>query len=473
MNLRYRLQTKLILSYMLLAVLTVGLISYLVNFSISSGFESYVINKHGRTVQALIEDLQYSYSTTGEFNLTGIEHLGIAAIEDGLIIRIMDSSHNLIWSATDHNAGLCEAMITNVRLSMFDHDASWDGHYTEETYPLVVDDTAYAELTVGYLGPYYFNEEELYFLSSINRVLARVGIMALLLSSVIGVFMAGSITRPVKKIIRHLNRIHSVYTADAEPMTTHTSELQTLFESARSLEMRIHEQERLRKQLTQDMAHELKTPLTAIQGTLEAMIDGIYDTSAERLHSCHEEIIRIKDLVQEVESLSVIENRNLELNRSETDFEVILTDVYETLKSGFESQSMTFDFTLQQGLMAMDPSRLLLDTSKIKQVFLNLIENAVKYAGEGSEIIVTIDVDEDTLKVIFADNGIGVPEEELTYLFERFYRVDRSRTGHNGLGIGLTVVKAIIQNHNGSIEARQTQPKGLTIAIELPIPPAQ
>lgn len=473
MKLRYRLQTKLILSYMLLAVLTVGLISYLVNFSISNGFESYVINKHDRTVQTLIEDLQYSYSTTGEFNLTDIEHLGIAAIEDGLIIRIMDSGHNLIWSATDHNAGLCESMITNVRLNMYEHDAGWDGHYTEETYPLVVDDTTYAELTVGYLGPYYFNEEELYFLSSINKVLVRVGIIALIFSSVIGIFVAGSITRPVKKTIRHLNRIHSEYSEAIEPMTTHTAELQTLFESARSLETRIHEQERLRRQLTQDMAHELKTPLTAIQGMLEAMIDGIYDTSTERLHSCHEEIIRIKDLVQEVESLSVIENRNLVLNRSITDFAAILSDVYESLKTGFEAQSMTFDYTLQQNLADMNPAHLLFDTSKIKQVFLNLTENAIKYAGEGSDIKVTLGLDENTLKVMFTDNGIGVPEEELKYLFERFYRVDRSRTGHNGLGIGLTVVKAIVENHNGTIEARQNKPKGLTIAIELPVPPAQ
>lgn len=468
MNKNYKLQTKLILSFTILASFIIGLISISVNFGIEKEFKNYVIEKHNEKVDILINNLIYSYETSDGFNISDIEHLGVEAIEQGLIIDIVDSNHESIWSALDHNAGLCESMISNVRDNMFDHYSDWSGDYTEETFPLISNHITFAGLTIGYLGPYYFNEEELFFLNVINKILIAVGIIALVLSIFIGYLISRSITKPMYSIIAHLNKIHSDKESLSIPIKTGAREIQQLSESALSLEKRIIEQQQLRKQLTQDMAHELKTPLSVVQGLLEAMIDGIFEATYARLTSCHEEILRIKSLITEVECLSIAENNNLSLNYVPSNLLNVLDDIRLFQATRLNSQNQRLNISVldptYNKLLAQYPC----DPTKLKQVFINLIDNSIKYAGDNAIIDIALEISSNnTLLITYSDNGIGIPDKDLPYIFERFYRVDTSRTGHNGLGIGLTLVKSIIEKHQGTIQIKDCD-QGTTFVITIP-----
>lgn len=469
MKIRYKIQTQLIVSYILLAIIIVTFIGSLLNISIKQGFENYVIGKHDEKVETLIHNLEYSYDISEGINLNDVTHLGVEAIEHGLIIELHDTKNMLLWSANEHNSGLCETMINNVKDNMFDHYSGWDGEYIEETYELHSSSEIYANLTIGYLGPYYFNEEELFFLSRINKVIIGVAILALILSIIIGILNATSITTPIKKIIYFQNLMLNKKNDIIPQYDKGAQELYSLFESTQLLESRIRDQESLRKQLTLDMAHELKTPLTSLQGTLEAMIDGIFPLTVERISSCHEEIIRIKNLIVEVEHLSNIENKNLRLCYNKVDVSELIQSVFKS----FESQILTNNFKYQI-IQKQTPNTKYLsdypcDESKMKQVFINLIDNSIKYAGSGTNIRVELEIlTENQLHIKYSDDGNGIKNIEADYIFERFYRGDPSRTGNNGLGIGLTLVKSIIEKHMGSIKISSDIKRGLSFDINMP-----
>lgn len=469
MKIRYRLRTKLIISYIALAAFVIIAVSLFVDFSINRGFEKYVIEKHNKYVEAIMSDLVYSYENSNGFNLDDIMRLGVDAIEKGLIIELVDSNNQKVWSATEHNSGLCETMISNIRENMFTYYSSWRGDYTEETHLLKTDSNPFAKLTIGYLGPYYFNEEELFFLTNINDILIKVGLVALLLSIIIGILIARSITYPIEKVVSHLNLIDSNKKSNVLSIQTNSTEIQSLYEGTLHLENRIREQEILRKQLTQDMAHELKTPLTSVQGILEAMMDGLFPLTIDRLHSCLEEIIRIKNLIHEIEVLYAEENNIAKLHYQVTDIIELIEKTAGHFEQRLRENKQTIQI-LEKGSVHRDLlHRFPCDPFKIKQVFINLIDNSIKYAGKGTNILIQFEVlTSKHLKITYSDNGQGVPAEEASYIFERFYRIDHSRTGNNGLGIGLTLSKAVIEKHKGTIEIDSEFEKGILFKIELP-----
>jgi len=469
MKFRYKMQTQLIFSYIILTVLVVTFIGIMLNFSITQGFKQYVISKNEDKVETLIHNLEYSYLTSHAFNLDDITHLGVEAIESGFIIQIHDMDKSLIWSATEHNSGLCKTMLTNVRDSMFDHNSNWNGQYAEKEYELKNNDESYAILTIGYMGPYYFNDEELFFLSRINTVIIWVAILAIVLSILVGILNTTSITSPIKRIVEFQNLMLREKTNLLPVYDRGVDELHSLYESTLLLEQRINRQETLRKQLTQDMAHELKTPLTSLQGTLEALIDGIFPLEIERLVSCHEEIIRIKKLVNEVENLANIENNNLKLRYSK----VNVIDLVQSLANSFQIQFNENNFAYQVNINENSKERLLrsfpCDESKLKQVLINLIDNSIKYAGYKSKITIDLAIlGDNKLSIRYSDDGVGISQADQELIFERFYRSDPSRTGNNGLGIGLTLVKSIIEQHNGTISIISTEKQGLAFGILIP-----
>ncbi|MDF1618304.1 hypothetical protein [Petrocella sp. FN5] len=212
MNLKLRY--KLILSYALLAMIIIGIISLLTNFSVRKSFENYIIEEHEQRVSDIRNNIRHSYIQNNGFNIDVLEHIGVKAIEKGLIISVNNADALLQWSAMEHNAGLCEAMIANVKENMFNHYSGWEGNYTEDSFDIIIDNATVGTFNVGYLGPFYFNEEELYFLTSINRVLLYVGFFSIIFAVIIGMIMANSVTKPIETVIRYLNKIHDTRTSE-------------------------------------------------------------------------------------------------------------------------------------------------------------------------------------------------------------------------------------------------------------------
>jgi signal transduction histidine kinase len=240
-----------------------------------------------------------------------------------------------------------------------------------------------------------------------------------------------------------------------------TRELHELSRSLNHLAMALENGERWQKQLTSDVAHELRTPLTALQGNIEAMIDGVWQPTLEHLTSCHEETVWLGKLVEDLGQLSILEQKNLELSRTDFDLQKLLANLIEQFTPEVVDKGVVIELSAEQ-------SPLFADYDRLKQVFVNLFSNAVKYTDKG-KIDVRVESGNKQYVISIADTGIGIPKDEVPHIFERFYRSDKSRnrlTG--GAGIGLTITWAIVAAHGGSIEVESESGRSSVFKVLLP-----
>jgi signal transduction histidine kinase len=223
----------------------------------------------------------------------------------------------------------------------------------------------------------------------------------------------------------------------------------------------LEHKEQLRKQLTQDVAHELRTPLTSVQGTMEAMLDGIWAMDKERLTSCYDEIMRIKRLIGSIEDLSKVENENALLHKENFDLSNLLIRLLNNFESELTEKDISVDYDRQSVY-------LYADQDKMSQVFNNLISNAIKYSNKGGKIQIHISDSHKKVEIRVKDTGKGISQENIPHIFERFYRVDKSRNRNTGgIGIGLTITKTIIEAHEGTIDVESKLGEGTEFIIVL------
>jgi signal transduction histidine kinase len=243
---------------------------------------------------------------------------------------------------------------------------------------------------------------------------------------------------------------------------TDTLELDELMRSVNQLARSLNRQEKLRKQLTADVAHELRTPLTNMATHIEAMLEGVWEPTQERLASCHEEIRRISKLVRDLENLARVESENFKLDRTQVD----LLELTEKTLRHFEA-----DIVARKLNVSVEGScpRVWIDRNRLQQVLTNLFSNAVKYTPPNGTLRVALSDTGGSVFLVVEDNGIGISENELPFIFERFYRADKSRArSSGGSGIGLAVVKSIVTAHGGKVEVESRLNEGSRFRVILP-----
>jgi signal transduction histidine kinase len=338
----------------------------------------------------------------------------------------------------------------------------FSGGLRREQYPVEFAGRAVGTLTIETYGPFFYSETESVFLSSINRLLMTTTVILTLATIAISIVLSRAIARPINRSAEAARQIAQLHSGGARQTPDQsappairiddryqTRELGELARSINSLAAELEEAERRQKQLSGDIAHELRTPLTCLQGDIEAMIDGVYDVDREHLESCHEEIIRLAKLVQDLGDLTSLESSVL--NKSEFDLAALLRVCAEQFKAAALEKGIEITLRLRE-------SPLVADYDRLKQVFINLLSNAVKYTDKGS---ITLSVEKAAAgrwEVSVADTGIGIPEKDLPHIFERFYRSDKSRTrSTGGAGIGLAIAAAIVRAHGGVISAETTK----------------
>ncbi len=217
------------------------------------------------------------------------------------------------------------------------------------------------------------------------------------------------------------------------------------------------------QQITSDIAHELRTPLTNLQGYLEAILDGVWEAHNTRIQECYQEVIRLNKIVDELQELSLLEEDMFILHKEKFDFK----ELCHTVLRSFELASQEKNISIK--LVVKSNEDILGDYNRIKQVLINLISNAIKYSYENGTVIVKYSVKKGYYIIEVSDNGIGIPEEDLPFVFERFYRTDKSRSKKTGgTGIGLAITKAIVENHNGTIIVKSNVNLGTSFFIKLP-----
>lgn len=459
---KYSLKSKLTLSYILMVMIVVGLISLIANIYIKKQFQDYVINRQEKQTSEIIKLIKMQYEEDKVWDVLYIERIGMNALQNGMVIEVLDKDSQSLWSASRHNNGLCEAMITGMRNNMYSYSENWKGDYQEKSYPLVVNNKTIGTLTTGYIGPYYFNDEELIFIKALNTLFVIIGIGSLILAVGVGILMSLRISRPLNRIAQKASLLSEGKYKERLKDVSNTKEIDTLIKTINHLSEALENKEKLRKQLTQDVAHELRTPLTSVQGHMEAMIDGIWEMNTERLSSCYDEIIRMRRLIGSIEDLSGVENENVLLHQEEFDLSKLLIRLLNNYENDFFAKKIRVHYDQHSVLVYADQD-------KMSQVFNNLISNAIKYSEEEGEIFIEVKEYRGTLEIKIKDTGIGINELDLPHIFERFYRADKSRSHKTGgIGIGLTITKAIIEAHGGTIQAESKINEGTVFNIIMP-----
>lgn len=459
---KYSLKVKLSLSYISVSLFCVLLISMLTNLLLEKHFKEYVIQNQERKNKEVVYFISQQYKPDGKWDAGVIENIGINALEQGMIIKVVDSSGRIIWDAAAHNNGLCQKMIDHMARNMNSRYPNWKGGYAENRYPIMHNFNEVGTVEIGYYGPYYFNDNDLAFINTLNRLLISVGIISLLISLLIAALMAKRLSTPISRVINAARMISKGYFGDRIIEKSSTKEIFQLTETINKLAETLEKQEVLRKRLTADVAHELRTPLTTLQSHMEAMIDGIWTPDSERLKSCYEEIIRIKRMVGDLEKLAKYESENLILNKTEFDVLQLVEHIIQNFEMDFINKGLNIKAYGEREIVFADKD-------KISQVIVNLLSNALKYTPEGGKVEVIVKGTEDTTVIRVKDTGNGIPAEDLPYIFERFYRADKSRnrlTG--GAGIGLTITKAIVEAHKGNIRVNSKVNEGTEFIVSLP-----
>jgi len=457
------LKRQISFSIAAVALVIIILISLTSHFVLNQQFKDYVVRQQKEKTQEIVSLLSEQYDfNNNQWHIDGIHIIGMYALYDGYIIRVYEPDGTLIWDVEQYHLTICKEVMTEISETMKRRYPTIDGKFLSNEYMLVQQNQEVGMVSISYFGPYYLSESEFQFLDALNSVLIIIGVLALIISLIIGWMIAKWISRPITEAIHATKKIsEGNYEIQIETISR-TEELNQLIVATNDLVKSLNKQELLRKQLTADVAHELRTPITTIGTHLEAMIEGIWKPTEERLQSCYEEINRIMNVVQDLECLAKVEVPNLKLNRTQVNLRKVIQTVCDNFKIEIENKSLTI-------FMESEVTAVYVDKERMSQVMVNLISNAIKYTPEAGQIRITSKETEDEIMILVEDNGFGIPEAEIPYIFERFYRADKSRNRKTGgAGVGLAIVKSIITAHGGTITVKSQLNQGSCFKIILP-----
>jgi signal transduction histidine kinase len=238
--------------------------------------------------------------------------------------------------------------------------------------------------------------------------------------------------------------------------------MRTVARAFNSMTSRLEVQDRQRRDLMADIAHELRTPLAVLQGRLEGMLDGIYPRDEGQLAAVLQETRMLARLVEDLRTLAHTESGTLTLQKESTDLAILLNDTATSFAAEAAERHIQLDVEAPASLPLMD-----IDPVRIREVLTNLISNALRHTSENGRVSVTASVQADTIVMAVSDSGQGIPADDLPRVFDRFYKGHGSR----GSGLGLTIARNLVVAHGGEIRAESEEGKGTTMIVTLPLQP--
>jgi two-component system sensor histidine kinase BaeS len=328
--------------------------------------------------------------------------------------------------------------------------------------PIVVDGKRVGDLLFDN-GPVPGGIEEA-FLAERTRDLYVAACVALVLSGLVGTLLARSILAPIRLVTEGARRLASG-AFDTRLTTTRRDELGALVGDFNRMAAALEQSEEARRLWVADTSHELRTPLAVMQAQIEALQDGIHANTPAALARLHGEVLRMTGLVADLHELARADSHALALRLEPVDPGLVLQEVVE----GFSVRIAASALQVHTENVARTEARVLADPMRLRQVFGNLMENAIRYTDAGGRIEITLASDAASVAIRVEDTAPGVPEPKLPFLFDRFYRVDASRDRRTGgSGLGLAICRAIVEAHGGTIGAAASPLGGLAVTVTLP-----
>jgi signal transduction histidine kinase len=320
---------------------------------------------------------------------------------------------------------------------------------------------------VGVLVPLGYNfvgqPRELEFIDRINRTLLLGALVGAVIALLLGIFLSQTLTRPIRELTRATHAVSEGDLAQKVPVRS-GDELGELAQAFNKMSAQLSRSVNARKQMTADIAHELRTPLSLILGHAEAVHDGVLPPTRENFEIIREEATRLEHLVNDLRTLSLADAGELSMQLQIIEPHRLIQEVASLYLVQARKKNIAIELDI-----APDLPNIEVDPGRMTQVLTNILDNAIRHTTEDGRILLGAKQSGGLVELFVQDSGPGLGQPELERIFERFYRSDVSRQREDGgSGLGLAIVSSIVQAHGGQVSAESEPGKGLKIRILLP-----
>ena len=449
--------TRVTISFSLIAAMTALVAIGVVSVVWEQHFQEYTQDNMESVAETTAEQIAARYEEAGEFSETTLQPaVNAVSIYRGVGMQVVDASNAIQFDSTTNlqsDDGIVPPSIAPPQKSE-----------NMARAPIVVGNSAVGSVRVWVYGSdKLLRAADQEFRDRSYQAMILATIVAIALASVFGYFFARTLVRPIRSLT---DTAVALKEGDLTARTNMTGEdeISQLGQTFDAMAAAVERDRKLERRLTTDVAHELRTPLMAIQATVEAMVDGVLPVDEERLMTVDSEVMRLSRLVDSLLKLSRLENRANPNKQELVDVGEVVSGIIATHEAYVAESGLTLHYKADPNVMVMG------DPDLIRQATANLISNAVRYTDEGGHIYVRVKRGETMAHIAVQDTGIGLTPDEARMVFQRFWRADSGRDRESGgLGIGLTVVKEIVERHNGWVQVEGRKGEGACFTIHIPL----
>ena len=450
----YSIKRKLSIILVASSVIAILLTSLLVNLAINNTFNKYLLDNQKKRDIRIVEYFQEVYKRDGKWSKDSGTEIMHEAYMSNYCLTLLDNNRNQVWGMDPNDI--------NEKAHMALINSKNNGIYTTKGYDIKLGENIVGYVLIGQYSPVLLTNDDINFKTYINISLVVSVIVTLLLTILISLYISKQFSIPIKAVSDMSVNLSKGDFNSRTYSKSNITEIESLQTSINLLGEKLKDQDLLRKRLVADISHEIRTPLNVLQNNLEAMIDEVFPVTTERLISLNDEVVRFGKLLNNLNTLKEFEAEEIALILENIDVKEIIYSVCEDFSPVFQDNNISLVYKVNN----KENHIIVCDKDKIKQVFINLISNAVKFNKDNGEIEVSINKDKTYITVSIKDNGIGIKKDDLPFIFERLYRGDKSRHEIEGNGIGLTVVKNILLLHSASIEVKSEMGKGSEFIVK-------
>ena len=448
---------RMTISFSLIAAMTALVAIGVVSVVWEQHFNEYTQDNMEAVAETTAEHIAARYETKGGFDDSVLQPAANAvAVYRGVGMQVVNAQNEVLFDSTtiiQSEGGLVLPSI-----------APSQGRENMARAPIVVNNQAIGMVRVWVYGSdRLLRAADQEFRDRSYQAMILATIVAIVLASIFGFFFARTLVRPIRSLTE---AAVAVKEGDLSARTNMhgDDEISQLGQTFDAMAASVERDRELERRLTTDVAHELRTPLMAIQATVEAMVDGVLPVDEERLVTVDSEVMRLSRLVDSLLKLSRLENRANPNKQELVDVGEVVSGIVATHDAYVAESGLTLHYKADADVVVMG------DADLIRQATANLISNAVRYTDEGGHIYVRVKRGESMAKIAVRDTGIGLTPDEARMVFQRFWRADSGRDRESGgLGVGLTVVKEIVERHNGWVQVEGRKGEGACFTIHIPL----
>jgi two-component system sensor histidine kinase BaeS len=452
------LRAKILFYFLLVSLSGILIVSFSIQWGFEASFNHYINADRTERINQLIKALKLEYKENRTFTGERVTQLLYQqAATDQLYYKIYTPDQILLIDSTIIN-----------KEGIPDEEDMRTNPYQEDNWQTSMELVKLDGNTIGMIKVYYpkgFVDSEYVFLQTIKKYIIIAVVITIFLSLAFSMLFSSRLTSGLKSLAAAVEELTKHKQNVRVPIDNLSVEMKQLGAAFNELAMSLEKEERLRKEFTGDLAHELRTPLATLRSQIEAFQDGIWEPTPARLEQCHNELMRLVRLVNELEKLLAAENPQIRLKISNLDAEKLLASIRHLHTPIFNEKGVDLIVKPLNESIAIKG-----DWDKVMQILTNVVNNALKYTPEGRSVTISAIKDRQMGGFLIKDEGIGIAPQDLPHIFERFYRGDKSRARKTGgVGVGLSIVKALVEAHKGTIKVESELDKGTTFTILFPL----